>query len=92
MNNELMLKQLRTSLKQLEKAKKIQDKILGEQIAKLPEDKRKQANDLLNKARKGNINLGEMMAFTSGIRDIDKEEIEKSVERANEKKKEVTGK
>ena len=55
------------------------DKIVDENIAKLPEDKRKQATDLVNKARKGkHINISEMMAFTSGIRDIDKDEIKKS--------------
>ena len=92
-NHAEMLKQLQSSIKELHKARKIMDKIVDENIAKLPEDKRKQATDLLNKARKGkHINMSEMMAFTSGIRDIDKDEIKKSVKRANDKKTQVSGK
>ena len=93
MSNEAMIKQLHSSVKELDKAKKILNQIVNENIAKLPDDKRKQATDLLNKARKGkHINMSEMMAFTSGIRDIDKDEIKKSVKRANDKKTQVSGK
>ena len=92
MSNAEMLKQLRTSLKALDQAEKVQDKILNDLITKLPDDKRKLANDLISRARKGNVDMSEMMAFTSGIRDIDKKDIKKSVKRANAKKKEVTEK
>lgn len=92
MSNAEMLKQLRTSLKALDQAEKVQDKILNDLITKLPDDKRKLANDLISKARKGNVDISEMMAFTSGIRDIDKKDIKKAVKRANAKKKEVTEK
>ncbi len=88
-----MLKQLKSSMKELHKARKIMDRIVDENIAQLPDDKKKQANDLLNKARKGQyINLDEMMAFTKGVRSVDKDEIKKSVKRANRKGKEVKGK
>ena len=93
MSQEAMLKQLHSSIKELHKVRKIMDKVVDENIAQLPEDKRKQAINLLNKARKGkHINLSEMMAFTKGVRSIDKEEIKKSVKRANNKESEVTGK
>lgn len=91
MSNEAMLKQLHLSIKQLHKSEKIMNKVVDENISKLPDDKKKQALNLINKSRQGkHIDLSEMLAFTSGIRDIDKKNIEKSVKRANAKKKEVT--
>ena len=93
MSNEAMLKQLYSSMKELHKARKIMDKVVDENIAQLPEEKRKQAINLIKKARQGkHIDLSEMMAFTKGIRSIDKDEIKKSVKRANDKKKEVSEK
>lgn len=87
-----MLRQLRSSLKELDKVKKMHSKVLDDQIGKLPDDKKKQAIDLVKKARNGKLDLGEMMAFTSDLESANKQKINKSVKRANAKKKEVTGK
>ena len=81
MSNAYMLKQLHYSMKELGKARKIMDKIVDESIVQLPESKRKQALDLIKKAKQGKrINISEMMAFTKGVRSIDEEEIKKSIQ------------
>lgn len=87
-----MLKQLKSSLKELDRVKKIHSKILDDHIGKLPDDKKKQAIDLVNKARKGKLDLGDMMAFTSDLKPAEKQKVKKTVKRANTKKKEVTRK
>lgn len=93
MSNSDMLKTLRTSLKSLEEAKKIQDNLVNELIEHLPDDKKKEAVALINKARKGKVDASQMMNFAKGVRDINKEEFEKKVKEAidniNKKKSSV---
>lgn len=88
-----MLKTLRTSLKSLKEAQKIQDNLVNELVEYLPENKKKEAVALINKARKGKVDASEMMNFAKGVRDINKEEFEKNVKDAisniDKKKKEV---
>lgn len=87
MSNAEMLKQLKTSLKALDTAKKAQYKMVGDLIGKLPDDKKKQANDLIKKARKGTVDMSELMAFAIDIRKADQEDLKKSVKRVKKKAK-----
>lgn len=84
-NLDSMLKQLRTGLREMDKAKAVQDQLVGELISKLPEDKRKEANLLLSKARKGKANINEIMNFAGNMRKEDKEDLKKSVEKVTQK-------
>ncbi len=88
-----MLRQLKVSLKEVEKARKIQKTMLNNMIAQLPEDKRKQATKLFKLAEQGkHININEMMDFTGKMSTSDEEKIKGSVQRVNDKKDEVTSK
>ena len=93
MSLEVMLKGLKTSLKGLEKAKKLLGKMTDDLIAELPEDIRPEAVQMISRARKGHVDTAELMNFASNVRDIDKEkfqkDVEEAVERVNAKKKEV---
>lgn len=93
MSNATMLKQLRTSLRSLNAAQATQKKMVDQLIEALPDDKKKEAIRLINKARKGKVDVGEMMTFASGVRDIDENKLrkdtEKGVEQVAKKKKDV---
>ena len=87
-----MLKQLRVGLKGLDTAQKALGQITNQLIDKLPEDKRKEANALISKAKKGEVDVGELMNFAGSIREVDKEDLKKNVQRVKKKKKEVSKK
>ena len=88
MSNEAMLKQLRTSLKSLKEAEKVQEKMVGQLISQLPEDKRKAASKMMADARKGKMDINAMMSFAEGVRDLDPEEFKKTVKDGADKVKE----
>ena len=93
MSNIEMLKRLKVGLRQLNIAKKAQDNMADQLIGELPKDKMKEANALLNEARKGKMDISKFMSFASDLRDSDRQEFDKNVEesmdRINTKKEEI---
>ena len=87
--NQAMLKRLRVALKQLDIAKKAQKQMSVQLIDSLPEDKRSEASELFSKAKKGQVDISELMAFAGNISAKDKEELKKNVEKVNDKAEEV---
>lgn len=89
-----MVKRLKDSLKSLKIAKEAQNQMANELIDQLPEDKKKEAVALISKAKKGKMDMGELMNFSQGVRDINKKEFDRVVkegmDRANNKKEEVS--
>lgn len=79
-----MLIQLKTSLVELDKAKKIQGQLLNQMINKLPGEKKRAALTLLNKAKKGRVSMDEILDFTGEISDKDKKEMETNLKKAND--------
>ena len=96
MINESMLRQLRAGLKSLKVAEAAQNQMVDQMIEALPEDKKKEAIRLINQAKKGKVDVGEMMNFASDVRDLDKkkfqETVEKAVEKIEQKKKDAAKK
>ena len=88
-----MLNRLKVGLKQLKVAQKAQDNMADQLIGELPKDKMKEANALLNEARKGKMDMSKFMSFASDLRDSDKQEfdknVEQSIDRINTKKEEI---
>jgi len=84
-DNKEMLKQLRSSLKVLKKAQSTRDTLVNQLIEQLPENKKQEAIMLINKAKKGKVDTDELLKFAEGVRDIDKKEFEKMVEKAVDK-------
>ena len=82
MSNVDMLRRLKVGLKQLKIAEKAQGDMASQLIAELPEDKKKEANELWNEAKKGKMDVAKFMNFSSGLRDSDKKEFDKNVEEA----------
>lgn len=74
-----MINQLKQSLDELNKSLKIQDDMVLELVKKLPEDKRKHANQLIRKAKAGKLNINEVLNFAGKISKKDKEDIENAV-------------
>ena len=84
-----MLKQLKIGLKQLGTAKKALDQLSGELINKLPEDKRKEASKLFQKAKTGKMDVNEFLSFAGNMNKKDEQKIKEGAERVDGKKKEV---
>ena len=93
MSNIDMRKRLKVGLKQLDIAKKDQQNMANQLIAELSGDKKKEANELLNEARKGKMDIAKFMNFARGLKDSDKQEfdknVEQSIDRINIKKEEI---
>ena len=93
MINESMLKQLKTGLKSLKTAEAALDQMTNQMIEQLPGDKKKEASTLISNAKKGKVDVGQMMKFADGVRDIDKEKfqeaVEKGIEKVEQKKKDI---
>lgn len=83
--NQEILKQLKTSLKGLKTAEAALDQMTNQMIEQLPDDKKAEAVKLISNARKGKVNVGQMMKFADGVRDIDKDKFQEAVEESMEK-------
>lgn len=92
-SHKIMMQQLKGSVKQLEKSKKIVASALDDMIAQLPDDKKKQAIRLFKNAQKGQyVNPNEMMAFAGKMSATDEKQVKDAVDRVNDKRDEVTSK
>lgn len=87
-----ILKQLQPVLKQFEISKKALDQISVDLIRKLPSDKRAGANAIMRRARKGKVDVNEIINFAGNMRKEDEESLKKSVEMVHKKEEEVNGK
>ena len=81
---EDMLKQLQGSLVELDKAKKIHNEFMTNMINQLPKDKKRSALLLLEKAKKGNVSIDELLSFTGKISEKDKKDMEKNIKKADD--------
>ena len=94
MSLESMTENLKTSLKALEDAQKLQGTMADDLIEQLPDNMKAEAVRLIGEARNGKVDAAELIKFSSGVRDINKEEFDKTVEaaveRVKQKEKEVS--
>ena len=81
---EDMLKQLETSLIELNKAEKIQHQLMSTAISQLPKDKMQSAVSLFEKAKKGKLGINEIMSFAGKIPEKDKKDIETLLKKAHD--------
>lgn len=81
---EDMLKQLETSMIELEKAEKIQSQLMNTAISRMPESKKRHALLLFEKAKKGKVGINEIMNFAGNIPDKDKKDIETTLKKAHD--------
>ncbi len=81
---EDMLIQLKKSLKELDKVRKVHDQLTSKMINKLPSDKKNDALYLMEKAKKGVISINEILGFAGKISDKDKEYMKTNIKRAND--------
>ena len=84
-----MMKQLQTGLKELKKAQGIQEKLTNDLISNLPEDIRKEAIILLNKAKKGKANISEVMDFAKKNSKGNNADLNDAAERARKKEEDL---
>ena len=80
-NTKVMLEQLSSGLKEMDKANKILDQVTSELVSELPEHKRAEASSLLSRAKKGKIDISELMTFAKDIKQEEKEGMKKSAEK-----------
>lgn len=81
---EDMLKQLESSIIELDKAEKIQEQLMSTAISHLPESKRHSALLLFEKAKTGKLGINEIMSFAGKIPDKDKKDIETILKKADD--------